>query len=335
MKRILCLFLTVLLIIALFAACKAAEKPGASPETDPKQDDPKTFEGCTNASACGLNREDDICSAVILNTDEGKIGLLIPRGTIIELPPENDASAVSFKTDGIAESFYFNGDTEVRAEGCVKMEKPKDLELTEPAEAWYKPEKLTVLTNYVAPSTTAKPVIYLYPEQETEVNVRLDFAGDLTCTYPAYGNGWTVTAAPDGTLTDAAGKIYSYLFWEGENGWDPDFSRGFCVPGAATAAFLEDALPKLGLNPAEANEFIVYWLPRMQNNPWNLISFQQEAYTDAAKLDVSPNPDTVIRVFMAWQKLDAPVSVEPQILEAPARTGFTVVEWGGREVCAP
>ena len=67
----------------------------------------------------------------------------------------------------------------------------------------------------------------------------------------------------------------------------------------------------------------------MQNNPWNLISFQQEAYTDAAKLDVSPNPDTVIRVFMAWQKLDAPVSVEPQILEAPARTGFTVVEWGG------
>ena len=39
-----------------------------------------------------------------------------------------------------------------------------------------------------------KPVIYLYPETETEVTVQLDFDGELTCTYPAYDNGWTVTA---------------------------------------------------------------------------------------------------------------------------------------------
>ena len=62
----------------------------------------------------------------------------------------------------------------------------------------------------------AKPVLYLYPEKETEVNVRLDYDGELTCTYPAYGeNGWTVTAAPDGTLRDKAGQTYNYLYWEG------------------------------------------------------------------------------------------------------------------------
>ena len=61
---------------------------------------------------------------------------------------------------------------------------------------------------------TAKPVIYLYPEEETQVTVKLDYAGELTCTYPAYDDGWTVTAQPDGTLTDAAGQTYSYLFWE-------------------------------------------------------------------------------------------------------------------------
>ena len=59
---------------------------------------------------------------------------------------------------------------------------------------------------------TAKPVIYLYPEEETQVTVKLDYAGELTCTYPAYDDGWTVTAQPDGTLTDAAGQTYSYLF---------------------------------------------------------------------------------------------------------------------------
>ena len=61
----------------------------------------------------------------------------------------------------------------------------------------------------------AKPVIYLYPEEETAVTVKLDYAGALTCTYPAYGDGWAVTACPDGTLTDDAGQTYSYLYWEG------------------------------------------------------------------------------------------------------------------------
>lgn len=57
----------------------------------------------------------------------------------------------------------------------------------------------------------AKPVIYLYPEEPTEVTVTLDYSGELTYTYPAYGDGWTVTAYPDGTLIDADGKEYSYL----------------------------------------------------------------------------------------------------------------------------
>ena len=179
---------------------------------------------------------------------------------------------------------------------------------------------------------TEKPVIYLYPEEKTEVSVKLDYDGRLTCTYPAYQNGWTVTAEPDGTLTDLSGKTYSYLYWEGADDIAWDFREGFCVRGADTVAFLEDALEKLGLNRREANEFIIYWLPRMEGNAWNLISFQGQTYTDAARLGVSPAPDTVIRVFMAWEGLDAPVELRPQILSAPARSGFTVVEWGGTEV---
>ncbi|MBQ3592329.1 MAG: hypothetical protein II979_10335, partial [Clostridia bacterium] len=155
----------------------------------------------------------------------------------------------------------------------------------------------------------------------------------LTHTYPAYHDGWTVLAAPDGTLTDpATGREYYCLFWEGVSDIEYDFSEGFCVPGEDTAAFLEDALAKLGLNQREANEFIIYWLPRMEKNPCNLISFQTEAYTDNAVLTVEPAPDTMIRVFMAWKPLAEPVEIEPQTLTAPERTGFVVVEWGGTEV---
>ena len=70
----------------------------------------------------------------------------------------------------------------------------------------------------------------------------------------------------------------------------------------------------------------------MEGNPYNLIAFQEEVYTQNAALTISPAPDTLLRVFMAWQGLEAPVEVRPQTLTAPARTGFTVVEWGGAEV---
>ena len=177
-----------------------------------------------------------------------------------------------------------------------------------------------------------KPVIYLYPETETEVTVTLDYDGVLTSTYPAYEDGWTVTASPDGTLTDAAGREYYCLFWEGKGAAAYDFSRGFCVAGGDTAAFLEDALRQLGLTDTEANEFIIYWLPRMEGNAYNLIAFQSDVYADAAKLTVDPAPDTLLRIFMAWQPLSEAVEIAPQELTAPARTGFTVVEWGGCEV---
>ena len=181
-------------------------------------------------------------------------------------------------------------------------------------------------------ATDAKPVIYLYPEESCRVDVKLNYEGTLTHTYPAYRDGWSVQAEPDGTLTDpATGRQYYCLFWEGQRQSEYDLSRGFVIKGEDTAAFLEEALAKLGLNQREANEFIVYWLPRMENNPYNLISFQTEAYTRGAELQIDPAPDTLIRVFMVWQASESYVNLEPQELTAPERNGFTVVEWGGTE----
>ena len=179
----------------------------------------------------------------------------------------------------------------------------------------------------------AKPVIYLYPEEKMEVSVKLNCSGELTASYPAYNDGWTVTAEPDGTLYDHSdGREYSYLFWEGPGDVEFDFSAGFCVPGKDTAAFLQDALARQGLTPREYNEFIVYWMPLMQGNAYNVISFQGKNYTDAAQLSVTPEPDSVLRVFMAWYGTDEPVELAPQEFAPFEREGFTLVEWGGSEV---
>ena len=213
------------------------------------------------------------------------------------------------------------------------------------------------------PQITAKPVIYLYPEQEMDVNVEIVYRGDLTVLYPAgevqrdmlvsgedaevkidenalpdiaAGElrdivSWNLTARPDGTLIDHAdGREYSYLFWEGEpNEVTFDFSQGYCVAGEDTAVFLQEMLPQIGLTPREYNEFIVYWLPLLQDNPYNIISFQTDVYTELAWLKVDPQPDSVLRVFMAVKASSAHVEMEPQSFEPFVREGFTVVEWGG------
>lgn len=210
-----------------------------------------------------------------------------------------------------------------------------DDDVDECVEGWYTARKITVTgvdEDYFAVS--AKPVIYLYPETESTVSVQLDYKGRLTCTYPSYRDGWQVTAKPDGTLTDADGKTYRYLYWEGLSRADYDFSRGFCVAGKDTAAFLEDALARLGLTREEANEFIVYWLPLMQENPYNLIAFQRDICEAQAALRIDPQPDTLIRVFMAWTPSDSWADLPPQVLSSPARNGFTAVEWGGAQVTA-
>lgn len=181
--------------------------------------------------------------------------------------------------------------------------------------------------------TAAKPVIYLYPEETMEVTVKLDYNGNIICTYPTYNGVWTVTAHPDGMLINQKdGKEYSYLFWEGNSNIEYDMSKGFVVKGEDTAGFLRDKLEYIGLTPKEYNEFIVYWLPKMQNNPYNLITFQNEVYTDNAKLEIIPGPDSILRVFMAYRPLDEAISIEEQNLEPFKRQGFTVVEWGGTVV---
>ncbi len=180
----------------------------------------------------------------------------------------------------------------------------------------------------------AKPVIYLYPEEKTDVSVKVRFKnGKFTCTYPEYKNGWNVTAYPDGKIVNKADNDeYSYLYWEGEGEMKYDFDTGFVVKREDTAEFLKEKLSYMGLTAREYNEFIVYWLPIMQKNEYNLISFQTDNYDESAKLDIMPAPDSVIRVFMAFRKADPETVVKEQKLEKFERKGFAVVEWGGTEV---
>ncbi len=183
-------------------------------------------------------------------------------------------------------------------------------------------------------TTVDKPIIYLYPEEETNIIVKLNHPELITTSYPKYENEWNVLAKPDGTLIDnkTGRKLYA-LYWEGQNSNLKVEKDGFVVSGKDTIKFLEEKLEVLGLTEKEAEEFIIYWLPKLEKNKYNYIRFQTiEEINNYMSLEIAPKPDTIIRVLMNYKKLDNKIEVQEQILSTPVRKGFTVVEWGGSEI---
>lgn len=194
----------------------------------------------------------------------------------------------------------------------------------------------TLFANTLNPTIFAKPVIYLYPKTNTHIQVQLHFPGKLNVTYPSYKNAWDIIASPNGEIINVSDhKKYSYLFWDGKFDGINEYnmSLGYIIKRENTAAFLQSTLKKMGLTPKEYNEFIVYWLPRMMENEYNLIHFAtKEEYDDKVILNISPEPDTVLRVFMVFKRIDPGVAITQQTIKPFVRRGFTAIEWGGMEL---
>ena len=210
------------------------------------------------------------------------------------------------------------------------------------------PSQSTPSTQFFDPSMSVdKPIIYLYPEEEKDVHVSLELKNsEMLYMWPnanqAENNifNWDVTADKNGKIQDENGNEYSYLFWEATGYADGNFEKGFCVKGSETGEFLREKLAEIGLTPEEYNEFIVYWLPKMQNNEYNIIRFEgldaNDEYNSNFVLNVTDEngieADSMLRVMMVWEASDIYKEIEPQEFETFERNGFTVVEWGGTEI---
>ena len=200
---------------------------------------------------------------------------------------------------------------------------------------------LIFFTMYIYGSKTTvvcsagKPIIYLYPEEETQVSVSLGKKDNITVSYPKYTTGWNVTAYPNGDLIDqtTGKKLYS-LYYEADTYEDfRNMSEGFIVKGEDVAKFLDEKLEILGLNYKEKEEMIVYWLPKLEANKYNYIRFASiDEIEKIMPLNIDPKPDTLIRVMMIFKGLDKQVDVKEQTLNKVEREGFVAVEWGAVEI---
>ena len=176
-----------------------------------------------------------------------------------------------------------------------------------------------------------KPVIYLYPEKPMDISVQLNLKNsEFATVYPKFNekNTWNVHAKPNGDII-LKGRTYPYLFWEAYSYNLKDPNEGFIVTEENAQKFLEEKLEILGLNEKERADFIVFWLPHLIKNKISLCSFQSKKFFDDFELNITPKPDTLIRIYLCIKKLDSPINVKEQKLESVERKGYTAIEWGG------
>ena len=197
-------------------------------------------------------------------------------------------------------------------------------------EAYYR----VVSTEECNPDIVYKPIIYIYPTKEMDLTIKLKNDKLLTHTYPKYNDSWNIHVDTVGNIYDyKTNRNYYALYWEAIDNNEINMNEGFVVEGKDTIKFLEEKLEYLGLNEREINEFIVYWIDKLENNKYNYIRFRcTEEVNKFMPLEFSVNPDTLIRVIMDYKPLNEKINIKEQELEKTIRNGFTVVEWGGRKI---
>ncbi|KKP93147.1 MAG: hypothetical protein UR99_C0058G0001 [Candidatus Moranbacteria bacterium GW2011_GWD2_36_12] len=179
-----------------------------------------------------------------------------------------------------------------------------------------------------------KPVIYLYPKEKQNISVKVYPAGGMSVSDPAYNEGWNVVADSQRNILNLSdNKTYPYLFWEGSGKAIYHMPKmGFVIKKENIDNFFNDKLSQMGLITKEINDFKEFWLPRMlsENKPYYFVTFVDRATIDKlAPLEITPQPDTTIRVLMDYKSLDVPISARGFEIKTPQRNGFTAVEWGG------
>jgi hypothetical protein len=194
-----------------------------------------------------------------------------------------------------------------------------------------------------------KPNIYLYPVETELVTVALGFptGGEVTVSEPAYESIWRVFADPDGTLRevqelywdtpDGSGHAleprpeptYDYLFYEAAA---PDHWRreaGWVVASENLEIFFRETLADIGFYDNEIEDFVEWWVPRLDEAPFYAVYPQFNDTVGAViELALNPQPHSLIRAFFLIEGVEGPFELLEPLIPAYESGGFTVHEWG-------
>lgn len=175
--------------------------------------------------------------------------------------------------------------------------------------------------------TADKPNLYLYPQEPTRMTVEVELKDKQTmvASDPAYGDGWSGTAWPNGTWTEQ-GERFDFLFYEVS--LSPR-QHANLPPGPTTCAAdlgqLTDIVRAYGFNEREVVDFHEAWVE-------DLPHAEQYAVTPMRSVDrmAQVRMDPPLRLERVWFLVEPAETCDLGLLdiEPMDRSGAHAVEWG-------
>lgn len=173
--------------------------------------------------------------------------------------------------------------------------------------------------------------LYLYPQKETWVTVRVKPPAEILYSEPTYNSGWQVLAKPSGQLITTERKklnkiSYTYLTSQTEAP-----KSGLVVKKEELETTLETYAKNLGLEGREITDFVLFWKQNLPVSAYYFIShFNTEESKTLLPIEITPKPEILIQVVMYFKPLEKPINVAPPVFEEiHKRSGFVAVDWSG------
>ena len=147
-----------------------------------------------------------------------------------------------------------------------------------------------------------KPAIYIYPEEDSQFQVQLILRNGtkITESIPEYNSGWDLFVEKSGRIDNK----YDYLFYEASIKIMPSrqVGTGWCISQKNLKNELNDLLLKIGLNKQETNEFLDYWLNRLQEYKYyKIYPVVNEQLDEFVELDIASQPKTIFRICFSFK----------------------------------
>lgn len=173
-----------------------------------------------------------------------------------------------------------------------------------------------------------KPNIYIYPNEQIKLSVKLNFptGGKIVTSIPEYGTGWNIIVDTSGLINNT----YSYLFYESTQPdvWQRNY--GWTIKTDKLESFFRQNMTDYGFSDKEINDFIEYWIPRLNSYPFYSIYPQtKNIIENVIQFDFSKQPENILRLFyiikghyQLQDKLTIPT------IDSFKREGYFVTEWG-------
>lgn len=173
-----------------------------------------------------------------------------------------------------------------------------------------------------------KPNIYIYPNEKIQLKVKINFpaGGEVTRSTPQYKNGWDITVLKDGKINNE----YDYLFYECKT---PDLTQneyGWIINKDSLKNFFSSNLSQSNYKENEINDFIQYWIPRLNDYKYYEIYPQYTSTMERMTvLNYSSKPAHVFRLNYVIKGLNNKnVKIKTPKIEKAIRKGYNSVEWG-------